>query len=513
MTKHQVSGWRFLLHRIEHALVRRDASMIDDPQRGRSTALMIGVVLACVGVAGAAVLAFFKPAKPVGDSRIVADKDTGALYVKIDGRLHPALNLTSARLIIGSPENPQKVSSSELEKFARGPWVGIPGAPGQIADKDERDSEWTVCDTTRTGAAAPIDPRTGLPTVADSAVRSTAIGGPLTVDNDAVRELGGREARLMRSDNTTWLVYTDVAQGVVKAAVNLADSPVMLALGIKASHQVVAASKGLIDAIPEVAPIRVPEVPEAGRPMSLNSAIEVVVGSVVTVATPDEPAMYYLVSSSGLVRISRVLAAIIRNSELHGAVATTTISPAVAAANLRPGDWPGTATYPTEPVEVVDPVRLGVTCYHWSRTGTDPDAHTRLLVGRQLPLDKEEQSRTVDLVTAPASGGRTADSAYLPRDSGKFVQVTGAEPGSPRRESLYWISDSGVRYGLAVVGGRQASSDQTLRALGLRQPVTAPWSVVSLFAVGPPLSVQDALIQHDGIPTNLRGAAVQKATS
>ncbi|WP_327148005.1 type VII secretion protein EccB [Nocardia sp. NBC_01329] len=513
MTKHQVSGWRFLLHRIEHALVRRDASMIDDPQRGRSTALMIGVVLACVGVAGAAVLAFFKPAKPVGDSAIIADKDTSALYVKIDGRLHPALNLTSARLIVGSPDKPQDVPGAEIGKFPRGPWVGIPGAPGQIVDKEEKDSEWSVCDTARTGASAPVNPRTGLPTLARSAVHTTAIGGPLTVDGDTVRELTGRDARLLRSDNTTWLVYNDSVQGVVKAAVNLAESPVMLALGIDATKKVVAASKGLIDAIPEVAPITVPEVPGAGQTISLNAALDVVIGSVVTVSTPDRPATYYLVSSTGLIRISPVLAAIVRNADSHGAVATSTISPDMAAANLRPGDWPGTATYPTEPVEIIDPVRQGITCYHWSRTGSDPEAHTRLLIGRQLPLEKEEQERTVNLVTAPASRGNTADAAYLPRDTGKFVQVTGAEPGSPLRESMYWISDSGVRYGVDIATGQAASSDMTLRALGLYAPVAAPWSVVSLFAVGPALSVKDALIQHDGIPTNLQGIQVSGGTS
>ncbi|WP_051161813.1 type VII secretion protein EccB [Nocardia brevicatena] len=506
VTKHQVSGWRFLLHRIEHALVRRDASMIDDPQRGRSTALMIGVALACVGVAGAAVLAFFKPAKPVGDSRIVADKDTGALYVKIGERLHPALNLTSARLIVGAAETPQKVSRDEIGNYPRGPWVGIPGAPGQIVDSDERDSDWTVCDTAKTGAAAPVDPQTGLPTLKYSAVDVTVIGGPLTVDNDAIRELAGREARLLRSDKTTWLVYRDSAQGVVKAAINLADSPVMLALGIDVTTKVVAVSQGLINAIPEVAPIRVPEVPDAGQTISLGSSQNVVVGSVVTVASPDRGATYYLVSKSGLVRISSVLAAMVRNADSHGAVTTTTLTPDAAAANLRPGDWPGTATYPAEPVEIIDPIQSGTTCYHWSKAAADPDAHTRLLVGRQLPLSKEEQQRTVKLVTAPLSNGVTAHYAYLPRDTGKFVQVTGSEKGSPLRESLFWISDSGVRYGIATKPVLMAGgNDQTLRALALRAPVPAPWSIVSLFAVGPTLSPDDARIQHDGIPPNMAG--------
>ncbi|WP_245562846.1 type VII secretion protein EccB [Nocardia araoensis] len=502
MTKHQISGWRFLLRRIEHALVRRDASMIDDPQRGRSTALSIGIALACVIIAGAAVLAFFKPAKKVGESKIVAEKDTGALFVRVNNRLFPALNLTSARLIVGSPDNPVQVSRDELSKYPRGPWVGIPGAPGSIVDSNEKDSSWTVCDTARTGAAAPVNPATGLPTVSRSAVRTTAIGGPLAIDGDANRPLGDGEARLLRDDTTTWLVYADAEKGVVRAAIDLANTAVAMALGIDSTAPVMAASKGLVNAIPEAPPLRVPDVPGKGETITLNNGFTTPVGSVLTVSTPDQGVSYYLVSQSGLVRVSSVLAAMVRNADAQGSVTTRTVGPNVIAANLRPGQWPGTATYPTRPIRLVDPERSGVTCLHWSRSGSDPNASTELLVGRQLPLTQDEQGRAVDLVTSSASRGTTADAAYLPRDTGRFVQVTGTEPGSPLRESLYWVSDSGVRYGIITEPNSAGGTDPTLAALALRAPVPAPWSIISLFAVGPALSQKEARIQHDGIPNN-----------
>ncbi|WP_406271788.1 type VII secretion protein EccB [Nocardia sp. NBC_00881] len=500
VTKHQISGWRFLLRRIEHALVRRDASMIDDPQRGRSTALSIGIAMACVIIAGAAVLAFFKPAKKVGDSKIVAEKDTGALFVRLNNRLFPALNLTSARLIVGSPDKPVQVSGDELSKYPRGPWVGIPGAPGSIVDSNEKDSSWTVCDTAKIGAAAPVNPATGLPTISRSAVRTTAIGGPLTIDGDATRQLADGEARLLRDDTTTWLVYGDSEKGVVRAAIDMSNTAVALALGIDSTAPVTAASKGLINAIPEAPPLRVPDVPGSGNVVTLNSGFTTPIGSVLTVSAPDQGAAYYLVSETGVVRVSPVLAAMIRNADSQGAVSTRAVGPDVIASNLRPGSWPGTATYPTRPIRLVDPERSGVTCYHWSRGGNDPNAATELLVGRQLPLTQEEQGLAVDLVTASASRGTTADAVFMPRDTGRFVQVTGAEPGSPLRESLYWVSDSGVRYGIVV--GETGANDPTLTSLALRAPVPAPWSVISLFAVGPVLSAKDARIQHDGIPTN-----------
>ncbi|MEV0297691.1 type VII secretion protein EccB [Nocardia sp. NPDC050710] len=504
VTKHQISGWRFLLRRIEHALVRRDASMIDDPQRGRATALTIGVALACVVIAGAAVLAFFKPAKKVADSKIVAEKDTGALFVRIGPRMHPALNLTSARLIVGSPEKPVQVSRDELAKFPRGPWVGIPGAPGSIVDGDDKKSSWAVCDAAQTGAVARVNPQTGLPTTARSAVRTTVIGGPLTVDGEATRMLADGEARLLRDDTSVWLVYNDVERGVVRAAISLSDAPVILALGIDATAPVMTASSGLINAIPEVPPLKVPAVPGAGETITLSSGLTTPVGSVLTVSTTDRGVSYYVVSQSGVVQVSSVLAAMLRNADSHGAISTRTVGPDVIAANLRPGAWPGTATYPTRPIRLAEPAQLGVSCLHWLRPSADQNAVVTMIVGRQLPLTAEEQSRAVDLVTAYGSHGATADAAYMPRDTGSFVQVTGVDPASPRRESLYWVSDSGVRYGveanLATQGG-----DPTVRALALRQPLTAPWSIVSLFAVGPVLSQRDARIVHDGIPPNSFG--------
>ncbi|MEV6427517.1 type VII secretion protein EccB [Nocardia sp. NPDC051463] len=501
MTKHQISGWRFLLRRIEHALVRRDASMLDDPQRGRSTALSIGIAVVCVVIAGSAVMAFFKPAKKVSEAKIVSEKDSGALFVHLGPKLYPALNLTSARLIVGTADKPVPVSRDELAKYPRGPLVGIPGAPGNIVDSDERDSSWTVCNAAKTGASAPIDRATGLPTLRESSVRTTVIGGPLTIDGDANRKLADGEARLMRDDTTTWLVYTDSEKGVVRAAIDLRHTAVALALGIDATAPVMAVSKGLINAIPEMPPLRVPEVPGAGEPVTFTSGFTTPVGSVLTVTAPDQGASYYLVSQSGVVRVTPVLAAMIRNADSQGAPATRTVGPDVIASNLRPGSWPGTATYPSRPIRLVDPLKSEVTCLHWSRTGTDPNAATELLVGRQLPLTKEEQGRAVDLVTAVPSGGRTADAAYMPRDTGRFVQVTGAEAASPLRESLYWISDSGVRYG---VDAQQAGTgrDPTLTALALRTPVPAPWPIISLFAVGPTLSPENAKLAHDSITPN-----------
>lgn len=134
--KYQVPGWRFLYRRLQHALVRRDTRMIDDPQRAQAGPLMLGLVLAAVLCRLGGVRSVF-PGGLVKDSKIAVDKDSGALWVRVGDQLDPVTNLTSARLIVGRPENPVKASSSEINKYPHGSLVGIVGAPVDIRDSGE----------------------------------------------------------------------------------------------------------------------------------------------------------------------------------------------------------------------------------------------------------------------------------------------------------------------------------------------------------------------------------------
>ena len=69
------------------------------------------------------------------------------------------------------------------------------------------------------------------------------------------------------------------------------------------------------------------------------------------------------------------------------------------------------------------------------------------------------------------------------------------EPASPRGESLWWIADNGVRFGVETAGQAEA---QTRQALGLDGPPTpAPWAVIRWLPAGPALSRAAALTEHD----------------
>ncbi|MGD9513611.1 type VII secretion protein EccB, partial [Mycolicibacterium sp.] len=112
-TKVQVSGWRFLLRRVEHAIVRRDTRMFDDPLQFYSRAVTTGIVIAVLICLGAVLLAYFKPLGKRGGDTLLVDRTTNQLFIVLpdSGQLRPVYNLTSARLILGDGKTPVAVKS------------------------------------------------------------------------------------------------------------------------------------------------------------------------------------------------------------------------------------------------------------------------------------------------------------------------------------------------------------------------------------------------------------------
>ena len=139
------------------ALTRWRVRMEIEPGRRQTLAVVASVSAALVICLGALLYSFISPSGTINESPIIADKDSGALYVRVGDKLYPALNLASARLITGRADNPHLVRSSQIANLPRGPLVGIPGAPSSFAPKSPPQSSWLVCDTvaSSTGAGAP----------------------------------------------------------------------------------------------------------------------------------------------------------------------------------------------------------------------------------------------------------------------------------------------------------------------------------------------------------------------
>lgn len=112
----QNSGHLFYNRRLRAATTRFSVRMKHD-DRKQTAALALSMVLVAIAAGWMMLLNVLKPTGIVGDSAIIGDRDSGALYARIDGRLYPALNLTSARLATGTAGQPTWVKPAEIAKY------------------------------------------------------------------------------------------------------------------------------------------------------------------------------------------------------------------------------------------------------------------------------------------------------------------------------------------------------------------------------------------------------------
>ncbi|MGV0743717.1 type VII secretion protein EccB [Mycolicibacterium sp. XJ870] len=486
VTRHQVTGWRFIMRRIASGVALHDTRMLVDPLRTQSRAVLTGALILITGLIGCFLFSLFRPGGTAGNDAILADRSTAALYVRVGEQVHPVLNLTSARLIAGKADNPSTVKTSEIDKFPRGNLLGIPGAPERMVQSAAGDADWTVCDA-----------------VSGANVGVTVIAGPTGTGNERALPLASDQAVLVHNsagpNPGDWLLWDGK-----RSPIDLANRAVTDALGLGAqipAPRPVAA--GLFNAIPEAPALTAPAIAEAGAPPRFQLSTPAPVGAVVAAYEADNTARYYTVLSDGLQPISPVLASILRNTNSHGLaqppqlgadeVARTPVSHAI-----------DTAAYPADPVSLVETSTAPVTCAQWIKPAGATESRLAVLSGAALPLP--ENLRTVDLVGAGSNG--TANRVALTPGTGYFVQTVGAEPGSPTAGSLFWVSDTGVRYGIDTAG-----DDKVVAALGLTSPaLPIPWSMLTQFAAGPTLSRGDALVAHDALSPDSNSARLEATT-
>lgn len=428
-----------MVRRTEHALVRGDIRMLDDPLRAQSLSLGVGCVLAAIAVAACAVLAFLQPRGDVGSAAIVMVRESGALYVRIGDTMHPAMNLASARLITGVAAEPELVSMSALDRVERGSLVGIPGAPDTIAAPLGADeSVWTVCD--------------------DAAGRTAVlVGRPALLDSSRSALVTPRG----ESAATTYLLY-----GGRRARVDLRNHAVVRALKLDgiAPREV---SRALLDALPEVPEISAPVVPRAWAPSVLPTVPN---GTVVRLMRADS-AEYYVALAGGVQRVGEVAADLIRFTySLRRDIVT--VAPGLIG-NVPIVEELAVTTFPDRGGVAESPVLC-------TQSGA-------VLVGDSLPDDDD---RAVQLAQADEAGP-AVDSFAMPPGRSAFVRAAGVSGEGAATGAQYLINDSGVLFGI-----RDADAAERL---GLSSPVPAPWAVLAHLPRGPELGVQSASVGRDSV--------------
>jgi type VII secretion protein EccB len=462
-TKVQVSGWRFLLRRVEHAIVRRDTRMFDDPLQFYSRAVSAGIIIAVLICLGAALLAYFKPLGKRGGDSLLVDRTTNQLYVVLpdSGQLRPVYNLTSTRLILGNPGTPVAVKSQELDTMSKGQPLGIPGAPWATPVSASPQTQWSLCDTV-------VKPESVAPTV-DTSVLIT----PLVLDS-SVGPMRPEQGVLVSYQGADWLV---TATG--RHAIDMSDRAVTSAVGIPVTAKATPISEGLFNALPNAGPWRLPDIPAGGAPNTLGLPPELVVGSVFTTVTDDDE-QNYVVLPDGVAKVNATTAAALRATNSFGMISPP---PMEASAVARVPEQVYNSPLPDIPMTMLARQDSPMLCWAWQREPGDQSPKTTVIAGRHLPLPATTLDTGIDQITGDAT---------VHIDGGQYIRLQSPDPRYG--ESLYYIDPQGVRYGLP--------NEETAGKLGLTSPKTAPWQVVSLLVDGPVLSEQAALVEHDTLPAD-----------
>jgi type VII secretion protein EccB len=518
-TKSQVQAYRFVLRRMQSALVRKDAVMLHDPMRTHSRATIVGVCLAALGLLGFLIWGILSP-KPTVPSKdgIVVGKPSGQVYVlltKPTKRLIPVFNLASARLLIYSQslnDDPNKnvgnaggpgtggatsvvaptfVDDNELrDQIPRSRKVGIPDGPDLLPSNDQRiDSRWTVCDQ--------FKPKEGNPeAAAGDKVETTVIAGV----KDLGRELDDNESLLVREESgDVYLVYRTPTTAnlpnvnTVKAKVDMTSPIVTGALKINES-QIRDISTGLLNAIPEKAAIVPPSVAAVGE--QPNTPIgDLLVGSVFDVQPTGSAPTHYVVEKKGIEEISQTTSDLLRFAASLG----ETEPPKVTLEEIRDVDKTldniDDSTYPARPTEVLTRTSNPVACLGWSVDGKGDNQveHTSVHVGDVVPGvpdDERGQPSWVDIST-PGPSHTRIDHFYMPPGRGAVVRqaTSKADFGSG---PIQLISDRGVKYGVPDAA--------TASILGLDGQRPAPIAILNLLPNGANMDAREVKQSYDSVP-------------
>ena len=485
-TRTQVTGYQFLARRTAMALTRWRVRMEVEPGRRQNLAVVASVSAALVICLGALLYSFISPAGQVGDSPIIADRDSGALYVHVGNRLYPALNLASARLITGRPDNPHLVKSGQIANLPRGPLVGIPGAPTNFNPKTPAASSWLVCDTVGNstgGIGAP-----GAPT----GVTVTVIDGIPDLSGHR-RVLSGSDAVVLSYGGDAWVIR----QGR-RSRIDAMNRSVLLPLGLTPEQVGMAKpmSRALFDAVPVGPELAVPEIQNAGSAAAFPGAPGPV-GTVIVTPQISGPQQYSLVLVDGVQTLPPLVAQILQNAG-PGNTKPVTVEPS-ALAKMPVVNKLDLSSYPDNPLNVMDIRENPATCWWWEKTSGETRARVQIVSGSTIPIASKDATRVVPLVKADTTG-RQADQVYFGPDYGNFVAVTGNDPGAKTTESLWWLTDAGARFGVE-------DNREVREALGLKTtPSLAPWVALRLLPQGPTLSRADALVEHDTLPMDMSPA-------
>ncbi|BCB76266.1 type VII secretion protein EccB [Phytohabitans flavus] len=439
--REQVQAYRFLTRRIGSALLSGEPETNELPMRRFGISVAGSIAIAGLVFAGVAVYGLLRPAgrEPVANA-IIVERETGAKYLYLNGLLHPVLNWTSARLVLGEAQPAVRtMAGASLRDVPRGRPVGIPDAPDALPGKGSLvGAPVTVCTAPR--AANSVTPATHV------LVGRVPAGGTALGEDDGLLVTAGDERYLLWRDTR----------------LRIRDNATLAALGWAAVRPTTV-GLGFLNAVPAGPDLVAPKVPGAGA-----TARTQVAGAAADVGDLFRAAgQSYVMVRDGLAPVGEVAARL----AAAGGAQVTDITPQEAGAALVEGDVepPG---YPTD-VPKVRGAEFAMACATPLATYDTVDSELTLTPEQVAP------SRT------GADGVLTADRVAVPGGHAALVKAA-TGPGA-----TYLVTDQGLKHPLPA-----EERDAVLAALGYAgvAPVPVPDIVLALIPTATALDPKAATL-------------------
>ncbi|GAA2267430.1 type VII secretion protein EccB [Streptomyces atrovirens] len=470
----QVQAHLFIMGRLASAMLRSEPDAPESPLGRTNRGAAIGVIIALLVCAGAFVFGLLRPGG--NDSwrsgeNLIVDKDTGARYLYLDGRLRPVRNHASARLVTGGEIGVTTVGTSSLAGTPHGAPIGIPDGPEALPGTGDLDrTPWLVC--------SGVLPRT---TGVVTTTTTLALGTDAPQDVPGGRRLGEDEGLLVTGpDDATYLLW----QGSRLRLDERAKAAESLGYGDVTPRPVSAAFLDAFPLGPDLAPADVPGRGGKGPELGGRSTR---IGQLFKVDVPGSAARYHLLTREGLVPLTDTGATLLlgdprtREKAYGGGAATVvTLGADTLAGHLAPDTRsPGTERLPAKPPKAVAVATGSVSCAEVDSADSGVRVGTSVLPGSALPPAVQAPAPEVE------PGCLKVDSIAVRAGKGALVRALSAS-GSALGDTTYLVTDEGVKYRLL--------SQEAVKALGYEgvEARTMPSPMLAMLPSGPDLTPEAA---------------------
>ncbi|MEV0129688.1 type VII secretion protein EccB [Dactylosporangium sp. NPDC050688] len=456
--KDQLHAYQFLVQRVISAFVMRETDPAQSPLRRGVGAVFAGLMVAIVVGAGYGVYGLITKVGGNGwraDGAVVIEKETGASFVYVAGRLHPTLNYASALLLSGRSGAPVfRVPRSALVGVPRAVTVGIAGAPNSLPPAASAVGlPWSVCTAEAVGAS-------GAPTTVTSLVVGRELTGGTTVD--AGHGILARDA----VTGQRFLVWRGHRYALAEAVV-----PALFG----ATANSVRVGTAWLNALPagtDIGPIVVPRHGEVAGAVPDRR-----IGDLLAAPTAAGP-QYYLVFDDGLAPLTSLQHALLAaNAVVRPIEVTVAVASAAPRSSLLPATDGVTAPPQRAPV-LVQPEPDDLVCASTVNARAEPVLH---LGGTPAGLDAG-----IPTVGRSTTGASLADRVAVPAGAVAVIRVLPSPDAEAGTYSI--VTDLGVRY--------PVPSAEVLGFLGYdpARALDVPVALAQRLPTGPTLDPAQALL-------------------